>query len=362
MKETPPVLVWTARSEEYASALRERLPGIEVEAREVEPGELEGVPKPEKSDPAASRIEPSDASTPTAAENEPDLIPGREPDLKPTRGFPILLSWKYPPGGLRSLPDLAWIQVAGAGVDHVLNDPDLGPDVRVTRSLARFGAQVGEYVVGYLLAHLLDIERYREHQSEHRWVRAPRPLLADLTVGVVGLGALGRATVERLAPFGTTILGVRNTPEPVDGVAELFTTAFDASDPAHWHRMLPRCDVLVLTAPRTPETEGMIDSEVLDLLPEGAILINVARGALVDESAMIAALQSGRLAAAVLDVFHGEPLPENHPLWDLLNARLTPHIAAPSEPGPIASEFAENYRRFVAGEKLLNLVERERGY
>jgi glyoxylate/hydroxypyruvate reductase A len=240
-------------------------------------------------------------------------------------------------------------------VDHFLGRPDLGTEVLLTRSLGRFGVQVAEYVAGYLLHHLLGIERYREQQRQRLWQRGERPLLADRTVGVIGLGSLGLPVARLLGALGARVLGVRRSGEAIGGIEDVFSSK-------SWRALLPRCDALVIAAPRTAETLGMIDADALAALPRGAVLINVARGELVDESALLRALESGHLGAAVLDVFTVEPLPTNHPLWSQPAARITPHIAAPSEVEVIADEFAENYRRFVGGRRLLNVVDRARGY
>lgn len=321
MSENPPVLVWHAQAREYLAALRHRLPEASiaaVEAQDHGSGEAAG------SDAALAAVE-------------------------------VLLAWKVPPGALRSMPRLRWLQVSGAGVDHFLTRGDLHDGILLTRSLGRFGMQVAEYVAGYLLHHLLGIEQYRERQRQQLWQPRDRPLLADRTVGVIGLGSLGLPVARLLTALGTRVLGVRHSGVAIAGVAEVYP-------PGDWRELLPRCDALVLAAPKTPATVGMIDARALAALPRGALLINVARGELVDESALVAALESGQLGGAVLDVFAVEPLSPDNPLWRQPHAFITPHIAAPSEVEVIADEFADNYRRFVAGSELRNVVDRRRGY
>ena len=253
------------------------------------------------------------------------------------------------------MPALRWVQVTGAGVDHFLESTELSAAVIVTRSLGRFGIQISEYVIGYLLHHLIGIDTYREKQRSHEWARNNRPLLADRTVGIIGLGSLGLPTANALTALGARVLGVNHSGLAVPGIDDVFSAK-------SWHNMLPACDVLVIAAPKTVETVGMIDQRALGTLPKGAILINVSRGELIDEDALLEALENGHLGAAVLDVFTAEPLPEDHPLWDQSRAWITPHIAAPSEIEVIADEFAKNYRRYVAGDSLLNEVDRRRGY
>lgn len=267
----------------------------------------------------------------------------------------VLLTWRPPPGLLERLPSLRWLHATGAGVDHLLGRDDLTASVTVTRSVGRFGTQAAEYVAGYLLHLLLDVEQYRRDQDRAIWRPRPRRLLDDLVVGVMGLGSMGGAIAELLGAMGAEVLGACRTSRTARGVHQVY--AGDA-----WREMLPHCRVLVLAMPLTGDTRGMIDGEALDRLPEGAILVNVARGALVDDQALLAALRSGRLGAAVLDTFAQEPLPQSSPLWTEPRAWITPHVAAPSEPELIADEFAASYRRFVDGLPLEEEVRRRRGY
>ena len=266
-----------------------------------------------------------------------------------------MLAWALPPDAFIQLPRLRWLQATGAGVDELLGRADLPEDVRVTRSLGRFGIQAAEYTVGYLLHWLLRLEDYRRNQDRGVWRQLARPLLADRTVGIIGLGTVGAAIAERLTAFGTTVIGVCRTARPLPNVKRVYAME-------DWRRMLPACDALVLAVPLTESTRGMIDEDALRALPAGSALVNVARGAIVQADALLATLRDGHLAAAVLDVFDQEPLPPDSPLWTEPRAWLTPHVAAPSEIEPIADEFAANYQRFIDGESLHNEVGRSRGY
>lgn len=323
MKRLPSIIVWHAQGDAYAAALRTRLPGAPIEVV-------------------------------VATDHDSDAVaPGNEVGV----AAEVLLAWKVPPGALADMPSLRWVQVSGAGVDHFLHRDDLPADVLLTRSLGRFGIQVAEYVVGYLLYELLGIECYRERQHQCLWEREERPLLADRTVGIIGLGSLGSPIARSLTALGTRVMGVRRTARPVEGIEieEVFSSA-------RWRDMLPHCDALVIAAPKTADTIGMVDAAALAALRPGAILVNVARGDIVNETALLEALDSGRLGAAILDVFATEPLPPDSPLWQHPRARITPHIAAPSEVEVIADEFAENYRRFVEQREMINSVDRGRGY
>ena len=336
MNKTPRVCVWHVQGATYRDALRERLPDAPIDAINAATHETgEAVLGALDSGPVANHATSVIADAISSAE--------------------ILLAWKVPPRTLTSMPALRWVQVTGAGVDHFLESTELSAAVIVTRSLGRFGIQISEYVIGYLLHHLIGIHTYREKQRSHEWDRNNRPLLADRTVGIIGLGSLGLPTANAQTALGARVLGVSHSGLAVPGIDDVFSAR-------NWRNMLPACDVLVIAAPKTVETVGMIDQRALDALPKGTILINISRGELIDEDALLEALENGHLGAAVLDVFTAEPLPEDHPLWDQSRAWITPHIAAPSEIEVIADEFAKNYRRYVAGDPLLNAVERGRGY
>jgi glyoxylate/hydroxypyruvate reductase A len=312
-QEIEPILVWHPRADEYRRALLARLPGVPIEVRT-------GAPQ------APARSEAG-----------------------------VLLAWTLPPEAFQQLPRLRWLQATGAGVDELLRRVDLPEDVLLTRSLGRFGNQAAEYAVGYLLHWLLRIEDYRRNQDRGVWRQVARPLLADRTVGIIGLGSVGLAIAERLGAFGTTIVGVSRTARPLPHVDRVYPMEA-------WREMLPACEALILAAPLTAATRGMIDETALRALPAGSVLVNVARGAMVESDALLATLRDGHLAAAVLDVFEQEPLPPESPLWTEPRAWITPHIAGPSEIEPIADEFAANYQRFINGESLHNQVDRERGY
>ncbi len=194
-------------------------------------------------------------------------------------------------------------------------------------------------------------DRLRERR-ERTWERSCGRELRGMTVGVVGLGAVGREITRTPRAVGLRVVGVRRT--PVADPAALHVDV--ATTPDRLHELLPRCDALVLIAPHPPATEGMIGARELALPPAGAILVNVGRGALVDEPALIEALRSGHLGGA--DVAAVEPLPEVSPLWAMPNVLITAHSASTvdRENGRLTDLFCENLRRFIAGEPLLNLL------
>ncbi|PTW45201.1 2-hydroxyacid dehydrogenase [Rhodovulum kholense] len=240
-----------------------------------------------------------------------------------------------------------------AGVETVVGNPTL------TQPLCRMvdaGLEEGmvEWVTGHVLRHHLGIDRYIRADGPH-WDKRVPPLARDRTVTVLGLGELGRACAEALAALRFRVLGWSRTARSVVGVE--CHHGKDGLRP-----VLERAEIVVLLLPRTPETEGLIDAERLSWLPQGAVLLNPGRGALLDETAVLAALDAGRLGHATLDVFRVEPLPPDHPFWAHPRVTVTPHIASETRPASAARVIAENVRRSEAGEPLLFRVDRARGY
>jgi len=290
---------------------------------------------------------------------ELEVLVQRRNDPLPTafaREMDILLAWYFPPELLRDAPRLRWISSTGAGVDNVMAARDWLPKgVPVTRMVHVFDDVMAEYVLGYLLAVQLDVRRVVKLQEQKQWGRWNPPLLRGGTAVVVGVGSIGSEVARTLKAAGLTVLGVSRTGQPVEGIDEVHPiSALDD--------VLPRADYLILVVPLTSETRGLIDARRLALLPPGAALVNVCRGAVTVEADLIDALRQGRLRFAVLDVFEKEPLPPESPFWTLENVIVTPHIAGPDDVSVNAQRFLENYRRLEAGQPLVGLVDFERGY
>jgi len=268
----------------------------------------------------------------------------------------ILYAWYFPPELVKDAPKLRWISSTGAGVDNVMAARDwLPPGVPVTRMVHVFDTAMAEYTLGFLLAVQLDMRRLLRQQASKTWQGFnPSPLRGSTAV-VVGLGSIGSEVARTLKAHGLNVIGVSRSGQPVDGIDEVYTVAdIDA--------VLPRAEYLVLVVPLTADTRRLIDERRLGLLPQGAVLVNICRGAVVQEDAMIAALQRGDLRFAVLDVFEKEPLPDDSPLWTMENVIVTPHMSGPDDIPVNAARFLENYRRFTSGEPLLGQVDFTRGY
>ncbi len=210
-----------------------------------------------------------------------------------------------------------------------------------------------EWVTGMVLRHHLGLDRYV--QGRAGWDPVFPPLARDRTVGVLGLGELGAASATAFASLNFRVLGWSRSAKRLDNI-ETFAGEAGLTD------VLSRAEILVLLLPLTGATEGLIGADALARLPEGAVLINPGRGPLVDDDALLAALDAGRLAHATLDVFRTEPLPEDHPFWTHPAVTVTPHVASATRPVTAARAVAENVRRGEAGEPFLGLVDRARAY
>lgn len=266
----------------------------------------------------------------------------------------VLFTWGFPPDLLPLARRLRWVQVMGAGVDGFLDAP-FPPRVVLTRAEGVFGPWMAEYTLGWLLWTTQRMEAFRTAQRAHRWEPVPPTLLHGKTLALLGLGSIGRAILRVARPFGMRVIGMNRSGRPVPGVERVYRR------PA-LRELLGEADYVVLVLPLTPETRGLIGEAELRAMRAEAWLVNIGRGALVQDDALVRALQERWVAGAILDVFAEEPLPSDHPYWSLPNVVVTPHISGPSDPAQIAPLFNENLRRFLAGRPLRGRVDRDRGY
>ena len=261
-------------------------------------------------------------------------------------------------------PRVRWIQATSAGIGQFVKRHDLArtmPRTLFTTASGVHARPLAEFCAMAVLAFSRGLPVMVDAQRRRRWERFAGTDMEGKTLLIYGLGAIGREIARIMHPLGLHVLGIKRTVERHDAAPP---DVDEMHPPGALRELLPRTDVLTLCAPHTPETEGVIGREELALLPKGAILVNVARGALVDEAALVEALASGRLGGAALDVFAEEPLPVESPLWAMPNVLVSPHSASTSdgENGRITDLFCENLRRFLAGEELLNLLDVERLY
>lgn len=250
---------------------------------------------------------------------------------------------------MAGMPGLEVVQTLTAGVDNVW--PSLPTGVTLCNARGVHDASTAELVVGLTIAALRGIPDFVRAQQSGTWASGPRPALADKRVLIVGYGSVGAAVASRLEPFEVTITRVAHHARPgaepyVHGVGELSS-------------LLPYADVLVLTTPLTDATRGLVDATVLAALPDGALVVNAARGPVVDTEALLAACATGRLSAAI-DVTDPEPLPPEHPMWQLPNVLISPHVGGNTSAFlPRARALVrEQLRRYAAGEPLHHVVAR----
>ena len=286
---------------------------------------------------------------------EPGLDLRVWPDTGSLEDVTFALVWNHPPGALGRFPALGCVASMGAGVDAILADPEL-PDVPIVRivdpSLSR---SMAEYLLLAVLGWIRQMDRYREDQPRRRWrPRIPRSP-ADVRVGIMGLGQLGAHAAAAFQRMGFVVSGWSRTPKTLAGVDTF-------CGPEERDRFLSDLDVLVCLLPLTDRTRGILNREVFGKLPQGAFLVNTARGGHLVEKDLLAALDTGQLAGACLDVFRTEPLPEDHPFWAHPKIAVTPHISSLTNPKAVCPQIIDNYRRLKTGRPLRNLVERGRGY
>lgn len=247
-----------------------------------------------------------------------------------------------------------WLQSTWAGITPLLA-ADLPRDYRLSRAVGIFGQVMAEYVLGHLLAHERRLFQRAQAQREQRWAPMLPRSLAGRRVLIVGCGDIGQAVADFLAPFGVELRGVASTPReqvPFREVAALSTLP----------RLVGWADYLINLLPDTPATQDIYDAELLAGCRPEAVLINAGRGSAVVEADLLAALQQGRLAAAVIDVCREEPLPPGHPFWTAPNLLLTGHSAAPTDPTLMSGLFLDNLACWQAGEPLRGEVDFARGY
>lgn len=266
--------------------------------------------------------------------------------------------WRSPGDLLESAPRLRWVQATSAGVGAFVRRHGLDSgELVITTAAGTHAAPLAEFALAGALHFVKNVPGLSAAQREHRWQQGVCGQLAGRRATVVGLGSIGRRVIELFTLLGVRVIGIGRPGAGYDlPVRVVSTDELDAE--------LPTTDILVLACPLTPQTENLIDAARIGLLPGGAIVVNVARGQVIDECALTAALAAGHLSGAALDVFTIEPLPENSPLWDLPNVLVSPHSAstAENENEVLTELFIDNLHRYLDGRPMRNLYRTERGY
>jgi glyoxylate/hydroxypyruvate reductase A len=264
--------------------------------------------------------------------------------------------WKPPAGGLKRFPNLKCIVSVGAGIDHVLVDPERPRHVPIIRTTGEDLTQrMREYVCLHVLRHHRRLPEIDEIQKTQEWRQTVNPPAYLRRVGIMGQGNLGADAARTLSVIGFDVAGWSRRPKDIAGVKNFAgAEAFEA--------FLNRSDILVCLLPLTEATRGILNDTLFSALPPGACVINAARGEHLVEEDLLAALDDGRIEYATLDVFHQEPLPAGHPFWAHPRVLVTPHVASLIDPVAGGAAIAENLRRFIKGEPVPDLVDLEQGY
>lgn len=275
---------------------------------------------------------------------------------EPLRSADVIFASTFFPAELLHMAHrLRWIHVAAAGVDRFVGGSYIPEGVILTRSDVSFGDSIAEYVIGHCLAHMQRLRDVFHLQQRRKWRPLEISLLKGRTMGIAGTGSVGRVVADRAGAMHMRVLGYAKTSRDIEKFERVY-------GPEQLLAFLAQLDILVLCLPLTSETHAFIGAQELSAMKPTALLINVARGAIMDEAALIDALRENRIEAAVLDVFEEEPLSENSPLWTMENVTVTAHHSGPNMPKEIAAYFLDNLERFATGLELKGIVDLKRGY
>ncbi|HWB48656.1 MAG TPA: glyoxylate/hydroxypyruvate reductase A [Stellaceae bacterium] len=286
--------------------------------------------------------------------------PGRDLRFWPETGdktaIEYALVWHPEPGLLAGLPRLRLIVSLGAGVDHILHDLTLPAGVPILRLVDPYMTQaMSEYVVLQVLRlHRLDFD-YRAQQAAAEWREHAQKNASERTVGILGFGQLGQDAGHKLKALGFDVAGWSRSAKDIPGLPTF-------AGPHGLDALLARSEILVSLLPMTAETENILDARLFARLPRGAGIVNAGRGRQLVEADLLAALASGQISAAVLDVFREEPLPASHPFWRHPRIVVTPHVAAETHPPTATAIIARAIADFEAGRPVAHLIDRRRGY
>ncbi|WP_245480268.1 glyoxylate/hydroxypyruvate reductase A [Neorhizobium sp. NCHU2750] len=267
----------------------------------------------------------------------------------------VAVAWNAPHGVMASMPNLKLVHSIGAGLDNIFADPHL-PDVPVCRVVdSEHALGMAEYAIWSVLLFHREMDRHLQNVAERRWERPDQISARDYTVGILGFGTIGLTVAKSLRAMNYNVRGWARSPKEEAGI-----TTYSGAD--QLTEFLSGCDVLICLLPLTAATRGIIDADLLSQLPRGAALVNMGRGEHLVEADLLAAIDSGHLRGAVLDVFQKEPLAKDSPLWDHPKVFVTPHIASMPNPKDVASQIFENATRILNDLEPLNPGDRNSGY
>jgi D-2-hydroxyacid dehydrogenase (NADP+) len=268
----------------------------------------------------------------------------------------VLLAFKISDVLIKKASNLHWIQSMATGVDKILHLPSLRKEVLITSTRGIHGPQMSEMALLLMLSLSRNFPQIVRNQDQGIWERWPGGLLYQKKVGILGIGVVGEEIARKCKAFGMTVFGIARRKKNLDAIDYFY-------GPEDLLKVMSEVDYFIIAVPHTPETRKMIGAEALSSMKPSAFLINIARGAIVDEDALIHALNSRTIAGAALDVFSQEPLPREHPFWKMKNVIITPHVGGLTTHyvEQVLSIFEDNLQRFLKGETetLMNLVKRQ---
>jgi glyoxylate/hydroxypyruvate reductase len=266
------------------------------------------------------------------------------------------IAWHHPIGVFKEYPAIKCITSLGAGVDHILKDPDLPQHATVTRIVdEHLTKDMGEFVMALVMSNLRGLSFYKTVEQNQQWQQEPYRTIANTRIGIMGMGVLGTHVASLLQGLGFSVRGWARNAKPDYSIPV-------SAGKAELSSFLAQSDILVCLLPLTSETENILNKNTFSQLPEGAFIINVARGKHVVDEDLVKFIDSGHLSGASLDVFRVEPLPKDHPFWTHPKINITPHIASITRPDSVVEQILENYDRLQKNEPLLNTVSRQQGY
>jgi len=304
-----------------------------------------------------SKQDPADLWTNELKKALPKEIDVRlHPDIGDPAKIDFALCWKPEPGLLASLPNLKLIFSMAAGFDHLLQDPNRPGHVPIIRIIDKtLSTMMSEFAVYAVLGFHRYMPEFHRDQREGLWQRRWPRFTADTHIGVLGVGAIGSDVAQKLSVFGFQVHGWSRTEKVLDGIIC-----------HHGHeglfKMLSACEQVVSVLPLTEETLGILNEKTLNAMPRGSFITNIGRGGHVVDEDLLAALESGQIAGAFLDVFNDEPLHSGHPYWTHPKVVMTPHIAGEIVPRSCAEAIAANIKRFREGHAVIGVADLDKGY
>jgi len=302
---------------------------------------------------STDRVEPWRAAF---AQLAPEIEFVAWPDVPDPAAIEFAAVWKYPPGTLKKFPNLKLVSSLGAGIDHILGDPDFPADLPFVRLVdPTLTTGMVEYALWATLRYHRQMVEYEAFQRAADWHPMEAPSTPARRVGIAGIGAIGGAIARTVAGLGFDVAGWSRGGHKLPGIA-----SFAGAE--GWVPFLARTDILICVLPLTEATRGILDARAFAAMPAGGFVVNIARGGHVVDADLLAALDRGHLAHATLDVTDPEPLPAGHRFWGHPKITLTPHIASLTDPRTAVPQVVDNFRRFRAGKPLINRVDRANGY